>query len=345
MKSPRPPAPSTAPSGAVSSIRRWRRSITGLALLLLIGLSVIGYYAAKLGRDIVRGPNQGRQIDFAADPAPPELAALGVSRQLRVDVGPPAASLSVWIVDPQPPATPRATVFVLHGINDSKDHHLDRAQRVAGAGYRAVLPDLRSHGRSTGQYLTYGAIESTDMKQLADALDSQRLLVGPIAAWGHSYGGATAIEWAAKDDRVRTVVSSDAFCSMSDVLSYLAPRYTPPLLRWTCPFIMPLAVRRAGREAGFDPADASPEWAAAHTHAPILIIHADGDSFIPPSHAQRICRNASTRSHLVILSGGEHNTVLSGPMADQVWAQVEPWLTDHLLANPTPEANAGSGKR
>ena len=175
-----------AKPSSLSVIRRWRRSIVALVLLLPIGLAA-GCYAAKLGQGIVRGPNQGKQIDFGADPTTAELAALGVDRQLRVDVGPPAASLSVWIVDPQPPLVPRATVFVIHGINDSKDHQLARARRLVGEGYRAVVPDLRSHGRSTGDHLTYGVIESNDMKQLADALDHQGLIAGPLAVWGHSY--------------------------------------------------------------------------------------------------------------------------------------------------------------
>ena len=95
---------------------------------------------------------------------------------------------------------------------------------------------------------------------------------------------------------MKIVISTDAFSSMSDIVNYLAPSYAPPLLRWACPIIMPWALRDAGHDAGFDPADASPEQAAAHTDAAILIIHAAGDTFVPPSHAVRNLQECEGRA-------------------------------------------------
>ena len=53
------------------------------------------------------------------------------------------------------------------------------------AGYRAVLVDLRGHGRSTGKYLTYGVQEAQDISQVIDALEQQQLIAGEIGVLGH----------------------------------------------------------------------------------------------------------------------------------------------------------------
>src|ERR1043166_1765874 len=61
--------------------------------------------------------NAARTFQAQGDASQRELSALGVSQQVRVEVGPPAASLSVWIVEPTH-AGPRATVLGLHGHRD-----------------------------------------------------------------------------------------------------------------------------------------------------------------------------------------------------------------------------------
>jgi alpha-beta hydrolase superfamily lysophospholipase len=55
--------------------------------------------------------------------------------------------MSLCIIEPAEAA--RGTVLVLHGIRSDKTWLAGLAKQVAGEGYRAVLPDLRGHGRST----------------------------------------------------------------------------------------------------------------------------------------------------------------------------------------------------
>ena len=92
---------------------------------------------------LVWAPNHGRTI-------------VPVPGELRIDVGPPAASLAVALIEPH--LSVRGTVFVLHGIRDSKESVRAWGERLASAGYRAVLVDLRGHGRSSGTFLSYGVV-------------------------------------------------------------------------------------------------------------------------------------------------------------------------------------------
>ncbi len=175
-----------------------------IALISIVALLIVGRFVIVpmwLPTAIVYAPNFGMTIQAGADPD--QLARLGVSRQLRVSVGPRAASLSVWIMDPANGSSPQGTILVLHGIRDKKDSMHGTGHMLAAAGYRRALVDLRGHGRSTGDWLSYGVVESRDLSQVLDALTAQSLLVGPIGALGCSYGGAVALQLTARDPRVR----------------------------------------------------------------------------------------------------------------------------------------------
>ncbi|HEY2748062.1 MAG TPA: alpha/beta hydrolase, partial [Polyangia bacterium] len=125
-----------------------------LGTLAFVGVTLVlaGLATERIGvHAIVDAPNQHRTIASAAT----------VGGERFVDVGPPAATLAVDIVEPKRP--PRATIFVLHGIRDSKEGLRHWGEHLSEAGYRAILVDSRGHGHSTGDWLTYGVQESRDL--------------------------------------------------------------------------------------------------------------------------------------------------------------------------------------
>ena len=184
-------------SEASSRGRRWVRRLLRLGaglVLAAIALLVAAYVwrATWLPGAIARAPNAGRTVaQLGSDPPPAPLAADVTARELRVEVSPPTASLAVWILD-QRAAQPRGTVLLLHGIRDTKRSLLGVAERLAENGFRAVLVDLRGHGHSTGDWLSYGPREGADLQQVLDALAQRGELALPVGAYGTSYGGAAA---------------------------------------------------------------------------------------------------------------------------------------------------------
>jgi pimeloyl-ACP methyl ester carboxylesterase len=206
---------------------------TKAASIILLLISLVGCQS-YLARRMVQAPNHGKTVSNFDVTPDKSLKSLGIDRQLRVEVGPPPASLSVWIVEPKayeqevtvnakeasvtiklksltkpntlPTINPKATSICLHGLKDQKKPTFMLWGTVlARNGYRVIAVDLRGHGRSTGDWLTYGVVESMDISQLIDALEQQGLIAGKLGILGMSYGATVAIKAAAIDRRNRTV--------------------------------------------------------------------------------------------------------------------------------------------
>jgi pimeloyl-ACP methyl ester carboxylesterase len=298
------------------------------ALLALTVLAVAGDVIAERGgaSAIIYAPNFGHPPALAGDPPPPAINPPGAARSLRVEVGPPGASLALWILDP--PA-PRATVFVLHGIRDQKSSMLGWGRRLVSEGYRAVLVDGRGHGRSSGDFLTYGVAEARDLSQVLDALESQRLLAGRAGVMGVSYGAATAIEWAGAEPRVAAVVAVAPFASLRAVVPIYTRHFLPVVGRLIPGLVLDRAIARAGREGGFDPDAASPLEAIARTRAPVLLIHGREDTHIPAAQSAAMHARAPDHSELVILDDEDHGSIFAD-RTGVLWQRASAWFARAL---------------
>jgi pimeloyl-ACP methyl ester carboxylesterase len=234
---------------------------------------------------IVRAPNAGRAL-------PEPLATL--------------------VLEPAGP--PKATVFVLHGIRDRKESMTGWGGHLTGLGYRAVLVDLVGQGQSRGDFLSYGVFDARELSKLLDKA------VGPIGVMGVSYGAATAIEWAAREPRLKAVVAVAPFQSLRAVVPEYFRRLWPIVSRLMPGFVVQIAVNRAGKLAGFDPDEASPLEAIDKIRAPVLLIHGTADLNIPYQHSEALHARAPA-SELQIVPGANHIDLPDLPV---VWTFITP---------------------
>lgn len=307
------------------------RCANTLATVLLL-LAATGC-ASTLARRTVIAPEW--QEDRDARDARAFMAQFQYERDFRICVGPPDATIAVTVIDPKVkvdtltingvsavraaradrPTKPysfgeplRGTMFVLHGISNHRMMFPYQfwASVLNVAGYRAVLVDLRGHGDSTGQYITYGAEERFDLVQVLDVLQAHEQIVGDVGVLGVSYGGAVAIQWAAVDPRIKAVVSLEPFSSFRRAVHDVAPHVLGPWKVFYPARKVDAIVDRAGILAGFDPDDADPTAAIRQAKQPILLIHGQDDVLLPPENSQTIHAAAPEISKLVILPDVGH---------------------------------------
>jgi pimeloyl-ACP methyl ester carboxylesterase len=290
-----------------------------------------------LAERVVRAPNLSQAVHRGEDASADELKKLYVDRQVRVSVGPPDATISVWITEPskahedfwfdgkgnadirrkpstqpatQPASQPvcKGTIFLLHGILDNKAFgpYILYREALTHQGYRVVQIDHRGHGRSTGDFISFGAIEKHDMVQVLDALEQQSLITANVGVVGVSYGAAIAIQWAAIDPRVKAVVAVEPYSSLREVARDGAPLVLGPGKFFYSDKDINKTVTIAGQIAHFNPDDASTVDAIAQMRTPVLLIHSRADTFVPYGHSQRLHDAAPDHSKLILVDGQSH---------------------------------------
>ena len=292
-----------------------KRALTRAALT--VGILVVVLLAAAWTTHRAWAPGM-----IVAAPYPegiPAQAPRGVDHE--VDVVRTGAHVRAWVFDPT--GQPRGTVLMLHGIHDGKLRLVAGARHHAARGYRTVVVDSRGHGESSGAFLTYGVEESRDLVAMVDELARRKLLAGPLAVIGSSYGAATALQHAALDARVDKVVALAPFASLRQVVgAYIEWLLGPPARLIPAPVVDDL-VDDCARQAGFDPDRACPRCAAPQIRAAVLLIHSRDDERIPWQHSVEIHGALTSRKKLVLVDGVNHADVGRGTRVGQ---EIRQWL-------------------
>ncbi len=213
-----------------------------------------------------------------------ELQQKGIISFHRRFTRPDQVIIDVWGINAKvkPPTKPSGTVIVLHGTKESKANYLDMGKKLAKRGFDVVLIDLRRHGRSTGKYITCGAKEKVDVKTIVDTLiEEKKILAEPLYVFGVTFGGATAIQYAAIEPRVCGVVAiapwKDTYSKAKRDLGMLASQQQ-----------VNKALDEIGKIAGFDPYSTSAVVDAAKLTCPVYLIHGRLDWVVPVSDSEAI---------------------------------------------------------
>ena len=177
---------------------------------------------------------------------------------------------------------------------------------LAQAGFRCVVFDLRGHGESTGDHISFGAFESRDVSQLLDDLERRGWDVSRVGLFGLSYGASVALLAAGRDTRVASVVAFEP------------SRVPRPQCRSSCERRLPSRARGISDEqfarahlkeaeiAGFDWADADIPAALKRTQAPVLFFHGEQDHWLSPEHSRALLSVAPAGSRLELAPLDNH---------------------------------------
>jgi pimeloyl-ACP methyl ester carboxylesterase len=220
-------------------------------------------------------------------------------------------------------ASTRPAVLVLHGFKGFKDWGMfpPLSQRLAQAGFTVVSPNLSGSGvDDKGDFSlperfghnTFSA-ELEDVGRVIDALIAGQLGVptpSTLGLVGHSRGGGIAILQAARDPRVRALVT---WAAISSVERWPAPQRSS----WRAVGQTDIQNARTGQilplytdvlddiEQNASALDI--EAAGRRIRVPWLVIHGTEDESVPFAEAERL-KAASARpdTRLLPIEGGGH---------------------------------------
>jgi len=217
-------------------------------------------------------------------------------------------TLSGWYI---PGVQPNAVILV-HGVNANREALLPEAKILAKADYHLLMFDLRGHGKSEGEEMTYGYREALDVQAAVDYLLNLPD-VEQVGALGTSFGGAAVIRAAAKDERLKAIVIQNSFSSLSQAVEDGFDNMAI-LPKWPfAPLIVTLTERRT--KLKLDQVDSARDL-ATEVSCPVLIIHGSDDDLFPPHHARTMYASAREPKDLWIIEGLGHASPIHAHAAE-----------------------------
>ncbi len=257
-----------------------RRAAVFIAVLLLMYGGVCSYFWATQ-----------RQHIFLPEPqlqtTPARVGMAFEEVRIPVGKGVDGGELHGWWI----PATDNIkgktpTLLYLHGNLRNIGHNVEHAARLHSLGYNLLLIDYRGFGLSTGG-------TPSEAKVYEDAEAAWQYLndrddVAPKTSfiYGHSLGGAVAIDLAARHGDAAGLILEATFTSMMDM---------------------------GAIEYGFLPIDLlleerfDSQEKIAGLHVPLLLIHGTWDAKIPVEMGKRLFELAPQPKFLQLIEGGEHS--------------------------------------
>jgi uncharacterized protein len=270
-----------------------------LPLLLIAGGAAFAAGSWLAARSLARrlisagglAPAEARREDLLA-----ALAAAGarVHDYRFVGAGRSPVDLAAIFATPGTPSA-RGTILFLHGKGGNAAEWEPDALRALAQGYNALVPDLRGHPPSRGDFVTYGFLEKDDLENAIAAGERFGLDRRRIAVHSCSAGSSIALAWAAEDPEVRGLWLESPFADAREMARhYLSIATGIPV--WLLGLTTYLAVRRA-RETirralvlpvGSDEGTTDALASAGRLRAPVCLVYGERDRLVPPHFTRRL---------------------------------------------------------
>jgi pimeloyl-ACP methyl ester carboxylesterase len=182
------------------------------------------------------------------------------------------------------PAEGPPVLLYLHGARWNVIGAAPRIRRMRDLGFSVLAIDYRGFGKS-----------STGLPTEATATEDARIAWDWIArhfperqryVFGHSLGGAVAIEMASQVSDASGVIVESTFSTIADVVSNFKWGWLP---------VGPLITQR------FESVDR-----VRQLHAPLLVVHGSDDSLIPAALGRKLYEAARVKKEFILVQGGSH---------------------------------------
>ena len=195
--------------------------------------------------------------------------------------------------DPQAPV-----LLFLHGAGRSLDQNSSRAEHMRDLGFSVFAIDYRGFGRSTGE-LPSEATVYEDARAAWEWL-ARTQPDKPRYLFGHSLGGAIAIQLATEVTDAQGVIVEGTFTSIPEVFQ---------TTKWGWLPITGFITQRFDSLAKID-----------KVKAPLLVVHGSRDGLVRPALARTLYEHATTTpKKFVLVEGGTHYS--TNRLGDSVYRQ------------------------
>ncbi len=218
---------------------------------------------------------------------------------------PDGLTLKAWYVPAEQPTN--KFIICVHGYNcngpDECSHILKFYRNVRGYNY--FLTDLRGHGRSEGNRIGFGYLDSKDILNWIDYLIKRFGEDIEILLYGISMGAATVmtVNESNPPEQVKLVIEDCGFTNAYEEMV----NTVKDKLGMNLPFLVSLGNIWCRLLAGYDlKKDADPLGKMKYAKNPVLFIHGDADTFVPTYMCHKLYDACPTAKDKLIVPGAVH---------------------------------------
>ena len=218
-----------------------------------------------------------------------------------------------------PANIPEAPVWLfLHGNGSTIGDEVKRPFWFHQLGYSCLAIDYRGFGRSEGKFPTESSVYE-DVEAAWNYL-TQVLQIPPeqIFVYGHSLGGAIAIELALKHPEIAGLAVEGTFTTMRSMVDHLYRQFG----------IFPVDLLLHQRFDSLKKVSA--------LSIPVLFIHGTSDRLIPAQMSQTLFEAAPEPKKLLLVPEAGHHNV--GELGGERYFQAMQWLVEQAQARLVPLA-------
>ena len=216
--------------------------------------------------------------------------------------------------------------IVVHGYGGSGKLMSDKSKYFYDMGYNVLIPDLRGHGKSEGDYIGMGWKDRLDIISWINFIIKENPNA-EIVLHGTSMGAATVLMTSGENlpSNVKAIVADCAYTSAWDEFSYQLETY----LKVPSSYILNVTNMVTKLKAGYSLKEASALESVKKATVPILFIHGDKDKFVPYSMMDKLYDATNSPKEKLTIEGGEHaNSDLVSPFL--YWLTVEDFLNQYV---------------
>ena len=259
-------------------------------ILGLVGLAAIAYLSAcsyiwVQQKQLIFRPHR----EIRKTPADYDLAFEDLYLSIQSNAG-DVERIHCWWIPADNPSD--HYLIYLHGSALNIGANVSHARRFKELGFSVLLTSYRGYGKSEGSF-------PNETQVYADAEAAWNYLVkqkgirpGDIIIYGHSLGGAVAINLAISHPEAKGLIAEATFTSIAD-MGRNSQWYS----------LLPLGLITHQR---FDSINK-----VSRLKVPVLYIHGTEDRKVPPEMSRELYNRTTSPKQLTLISGGGHNNSAS----------------------------------
>lgn len=279
-----------------------------IAVIIVISLSLIGNYFYNLALN----PTTPKDIVFGT----PEEAATTSGQVLDSDISwllndsnytdeyiTSSDNLKLHSYQIKNETSSDKWVITVHGYTSEGINMSSYAKKYYDNGYNVLIPDLRAHGLSEGDYIGMGWDDRLDIISWINYILNEDPNA-EIILHGVSMGAANVLMTSGEEipSNVKAIVADCGYTSVWDEFAYqLDDLFSLPEFP-----ILNVSSIVAKIRAGYFLGEASSIDQVKKSKTPILYIHGDQDDFVPYYMMEELYNATSSEKEMLTIKGAEH---------------------------------------